>query len=65
MIAETIAGWIKRIFGRSASVGARVIIDAAVNHGALAHGEYLEDCKIQPYVDPSKSKENNLLKKSL
>lgn len=53
-IAEMIAGWIKRIFGRSASVGARAVIDAAVNHGAEAHGEYLEDCKTQPYVNPFK-----------
>lgn len=49
-IAEMIEGWIKRIFGRSAVVGARVIVDAAVNHGVEAHGQYLEDCKIQPYV---------------
>lgn len=46
-IGEIIASWIKRILGRSSSVGARTITDAAVNHGPDAHGQYLEDCKIQ------------------
>ncbi|KAI1260639.1 retinol dehydrogenase 12 [Xylariaceae sp. FL1019] len=38
----------RRILGRHPSVGARVLTDAAVQHGAEAHGQYLEDCEIQP-----------------
>ncbi|KAI5917344.1 retinol dehydrogenase 12 [Camillea tinctor] len=45
---DTIASYIKRIVGRSPSVGARTLTDGAVNHGAEAHGHYLEDCKIEP-----------------
>lgn len=38
----------RRIFGRTASIGARVLTDAALQHGDEAHGQYIEDCKIQP-----------------
>jgi len=47
-IGESISNVIKRILGRSSSVGARVIVDAAVNHGVDGHGQFIEDCKIQP-----------------
>ena len=47
-IGESIANVIKRILGRSSLVGARVIVDAAVNHGVDGHGQFIEDCKIQP-----------------
>ncbi|KAI3317933.1 NAD(P)-binding protein [Xylariaceae sp. AK1471] len=39
---------IKRLIGRPASIGARTLVDAAVRHGPESHGQYLEDCKIQP-----------------
>ncbi|OTB09487.1 hypothetical protein M426DRAFT_80076 [Hypoxylon sp. CI-4A] len=47
-IVDSVAGLLKRVFGRSPSVGARTLTDAAVHHGVEAHGQYLEDCKIQP-----------------
>ncbi|KAI0192847.1 hypothetical protein F4808DRAFT_363370 [Astrocystis sublimbata] len=37
-----------RLLGRSPSVGARSLVDAAVNRGDEAHGYYLEDCKLTP-----------------
>ncbi|KAI0159864.1 retinol dehydrogenase 12 [Hypoxylon sp. FL1284] len=47
-IGERIVSVPKRILGRTASMGARVVTDAAVQHGQEAHGQYIEDCKIQP-----------------
>jgi hypothetical protein len=47
-IGDTIANFLKRIFGRHISVGARTVTDAAVSHSPDAHGQYVEDCKIQP-----------------
>ncbi|KAI1874418.1 hypothetical protein JX265_004626 [Neoarthrinium moseri] len=47
-IADRIAAIPKRILGRSTSVGARVLTDAVVKHGVEAHGQYVEDCKVQP-----------------
>ncbi|GAP85551.2 putative short-chain dehydrogenase reductase family [Rosellinia necatrix] len=38
----------RRIFGRSPRIGARSLTDAAVRHGTGAHGQYLEDCEVQP-----------------
>ncbi|KAH8646939.1 putative retinol dehydrogenase 12 [Tricladium varicosporioides] len=49
-IGEVIGNFIKRILGRSSSLGARVITDGAVNHGSEGHGQLIEDCKIQPKV---------------
>ncbi|KAI1120193.1 retinol dehydrogenase 12 [Nemania abortiva] len=43
-----IFGIVKKLIGRTASVGARTLVDAAVHHGPESHGQYLEDCKIQP-----------------
>lgn len=37
-----------RVFGRTSEVGARALTDAAVNHGAESHGQYIEDGKLQP-----------------
>lgn len=37
-----------RALGRSSAVGARCLIDAAVNHGKDSHGQYVEDGKLQP-----------------
>jgi NAD(P)-dependent dehydrogenase (short-subunit alcohol dehydrogenase family) len=47
-IAQSIVGLLKRIIGRSASIGARTLTDGAVNHGREAHGQFLDDCKISP-----------------
>uniref|UniRef100_P9WEF3 Short chain dehydrogenase vniD n=1 Tax=Virgaria nigra TaxID=1085564 RepID=VNID_VIRNI len=47
-LVDSVAGVIKRIIGRSTSVGARALTDGAVHHGAEAHGHYLEDCQIRP-----------------
>lgn len=41
---------VKKLIGRSTSLGGRTLVDAAVKHGPESHGQYLEDCKIQPYV---------------
>ncbi|KAI1081109.1 retinol dehydrogenase 12 [Whalleya microplaca] len=42
---DKVAAVLKRIFGRSPSVGARALTDGAVHHGAEAHGQYLQDCQ--------------------
>lgn len=55
-VADKIAGVFKRILGRSASLGARVLVDAVTQHGAEAHGHYIEDCQIQPYVSCRESR---------
>ena len=34
----------KRLVGRSTSVGARTLVDAAVVQGSASHGQYLSDC---------------------
>ena len=39
-------GIYKRLIGRSTSVGARTLVDAAVVQGARSHGQYLSDCAI-------------------
>ncbi|OTA57983.1 retinol dehydrogenase 12 [Hypoxylon sp. EC38] len=41
-------GIFQNIFARTISIGARTLTDAAVKHGQECHGQYLEDCKIQP-----------------
>ncbi|TVY83916.1 Short-chain dehydrogenase/reductase tropG [Lachnellula suecica] len=46
-IAQAIVNFMKRIVGRKVEVGARAITDAAV-HGPDAHGQYLQECKVQP-----------------
>jgi NAD(P)-dependent dehydrogenase (short-subunit alcohol dehydrogenase family) len=38
------------LMGRTCSVGARTIVHAATVLGEEAHGQYVEDAKIQPYV---------------
>ncbi|KAI1735514.1 retinol dehydrogenase 12 [Xylaria scruposa] len=43
-----IFGFFKKILARDASTGARVVVDAATKQGRASHGQYLEDCKIQP-----------------
>ncbi|KAI1116254.1 NAD(P)-binding protein [Nemania sp. NC0429] len=47
-IVDKIGNVIKRIFGRHVSVGTRTITAAAVKFGAEAHGQYVEDGKLEP-----------------
>jgi len=51
-IGQIIVNFIKRIIGRPVSVGACAVVDGAV-HSPDAHGQYLQECKIQvkaPFV---------------
>ncbi|KAJ8128699.1 hypothetical protein O1611_g4936 [Lasiodiplodia mahajangana] len=43
-----VVGVMVRLLGRSPSVGARSVVDAAVYHGEEVHGQYLEDCILTP-----------------
>ena len=43
-----VAGTLIRILGRSTSLGARALTDAAVRYGPESHGQYVEDGKLQP-----------------
>lgn len=36
--------FVKRMIGRSTSIGARTLVDAAVVQGPASHGQYLSDC---------------------
>ncbi|KAJ3529293.1 hypothetical protein NM208_g9829 [Fusarium decemcellulare] len=56
---------IKRLVGRSSAVGARALVDAAVNHGPESHGHYLEDGKRQPMAPLVYASEGEQLAKKL
>ncbi|KAL4949981.1 hypothetical protein BDW69DRAFT_197642 [Aspergillus filifer] len=43
-----VSSLISLILARKASVGARSLTDAAVNHGEVSHGEYIEDGQVVP-----------------
>ena len=43
-------GIYKRLIGRSTSVGARTLVNAAVVQGRSSHGQYLSDCAPYKYV---------------
>ncbi|XXG94286.1 hypothetical protein Hte_000540 [Hypoxylon texense] len=47
-IGDYIGDVLKRIFGRPASLGTRTIIAGAVKFGPEAHGQYVEDGKLEP-----------------
>lgn len=47
-VIDKIAAIPKRIIGRNTSMGARVLTDAVTRHGIEAHGQYIEDCKVEP-----------------
>ncbi|KAI0914432.1 NAD(P)-binding protein [Ustulina deusta] len=47
-VVDMIRSFLKRIFGRHPSVGTRTITAAAVKFGPEAHGQYVEDGKLQP-----------------
>ncbi|KAL2782927.1 hypothetical protein BJX66DRAFT_319486 [Aspergillus keveii] len=42
------ARFMQFLIARDASVGARALVDAAVNHGPASHGQYVEDGKVVP-----------------
>jgi NAD(P)-dependent dehydrogenase (short-subunit alcohol dehydrogenase family) len=46
-IGDRIISVPRRIFGRPATIGARSLTDGAVQHGPEAHGQYIEDNKVQ------------------
>lgn len=55
MSRETRDGWlgwtvehIRRRVGSTSAVGARLVVDAAVNHGSESHGQYLSEQKLKP-----------------
>jgi hypothetical protein len=43
-----VLGGVKRVIGRSSSVGARTLCDGAVVKGVESHERYLEDGKVKP-----------------
>jgi NAD(P)-dependent dehydrogenase (short-subunit alcohol dehydrogenase family) len=55
MSRETRDGWlgwtvehIRRRVGSTSAVGARLVVDAGVNHGSESHGQYLSEQKLKP-----------------
>ncbi|XDG05402.1 hypothetical protein ABKA04_005017 [Annulohypoxylon sp. FPYF3050] len=51
-MAGTVLGLIFAVYvwlvGRSAALGARSLVDAAVKHGEEVHGQYIGDCTLKP-----------------
>ena len=47
-ILGIIFAFVKRMIGRSTSIGARTLVDAAVVQGPESHGQYLSDCARYP-----------------
>ncbi|TRX92621.1 hypothetical protein FHL15_006548 [Xylaria flabelliformis] len=47
-VVDMIGSFLKRIFGRRPSVGTRTITAGAVKFGREAHGQYVEDGKLEP-----------------
>ncbi|KAK8070199.1 retinol dehydrogenase 12 [Apiospora phragmitis] len=64
-LADRIAAGAKRLVGRSPSVGARMLTDAVVNHGLEAHGQYIEDCQVQPMAPIVYKPAGEILRQSL
>ncbi|KAI1465638.1 retinol dehydrogenase 12 [Daldinia caldariorum] len=64
-IGERIVAIPRRILGRRPSVGARAVTDAAVHYGVEAHGQYSEDCKLQPKAPIFYKPEGDKLSKTL
>ncbi|KAI0896466.1 NAD(P)-binding protein [Annulohypoxylon nitens] len=55
----------RRTIGRSPSIGARVVTDGAIEHGQESHGEFIQDCQIQPKAPLVYSPEGERLTKIL
>jgi hypothetical protein len=49
-LAAVIAGLLLRIAGRPVEQGAATYVDAVLRHDQAAHGCYLMNCKVAPYV---------------
>ncbi|KAI0387565.1 NAD(P)-binding protein [Hypomontagnella monticulosa] len=64
-VADLIGGIMKRIIGRSAPVGTRTIVAGAVKFDAEAHGQYVEDCKLEPLAPIAYKPEGDRLAKLL
>ncbi|KAI1086967.1 retinol dehydrogenase 12 [Rostrohypoxylon terebratum] len=60
---ETLSRLPKRTLGRSASIGARVVTDGAIEHES--HGQYIGDCKILPKAPLVYTSEGERLSKIL
>ncbi|ETS77907.1 hypothetical protein PFICI_09969 [Pestalotiopsis fici W106-1] len=54
-----------RAIGRSTSVGAQALTDAAVRHGTESHGHYIEDGKLQPMAPLVYTEEGSRIAKRL
>ncbi|KAK8009135.1 NAD(P)-binding Rossmann-fold containing protein [Apiospora marii] len=59
-----------RLMGRTAAVGARSLVSAAVGQDARSHGQYIEDCVIRPmapfvYSDDAKVVSQRLWKETM
>ncbi|RYP68437.1 hypothetical protein DL771_006701 [Monosporascus sp. 5C6A] len=64
-IIDGVVSVLKRIVGRSPSIGARSVIDGVLRHGPEAHGQYVEDCKLQPKAPLVYTPEGDRLAKAL
>ncbi|KAI0202028.1 hypothetical protein F4808DRAFT_459410 [Astrocystis sublimbata] len=60
-----IANNVTRLFGRSAAVGARVIVNATIKQGAESHGHCIGDCKLKPMARLVYTEEGEALSQSL
>ncbi|KAK6214342.1 hypothetical protein LQW54_004570 [Pestalotiopsis sp. IQ-011] len=64
-IGDMIVSVPRRLLGRSPSVGARLVTVGAVAIGAEAHGQYVEDGKVQPKAPFVYSKDGEQVAKTL
>ncbi|KAI1458706.1 NAD(P)-binding protein [Annulohypoxylon moriforme] len=56
---------LKRIFGRPASVGARTLTAGVTKFGLEAHGQFVEDCKLEPLAPFAYTPESAHISKAL
>ncbi|KAJ8130960.1 hypothetical protein O1611_g2668 [Lasiodiplodia mahajangana] len=60
-----VADNVTRLFGRSAAVGARVVVNAAVKQGSESHGQCIGDCMIKPMARLIYTEEGEALSQAL
>ncbi|KAI1292598.1 NAD(P)-binding protein [Xylaria venustula] len=60
-----VADNVTRFFGRSAAVGARVVVNAAVKQGSESHGQCIGDCKLKPMARLIYTEEGEALSQAL
>lgn len=72
MSRETKAGFlgmtveaIRRQVGSTSAVGARLVVDAAVNHGSETHGQYLSEQRLKPMAPLVYSSEGEKIREQL